>query len=93
MITCAACHGVDGSGKLIRAGMPTIPDLTSLAWQMSQTDLEIAHRIQDGNEPLMPAYRDKLSQSQILALTVYVRAFAVAPPRAARPGQWSRRPR
>jgi quinol-cytochrome oxidoreductase complex cytochrome b subunit/mono/diheme cytochrome c family protein len=77
---CVACHGVDGSGKQIRAGMPTIPDLTSLAWQMSQTDVEITHRIQDGNEPLMPAYRDKLSQHQILALTVYVRAFAVTPP-------------
>ncbi len=76
---CAACHGVEGSGKQIRVGMPTIPDLTSLAWQMSQTDLEIAHRIQDGNEPLMPAYRDKLSQQQILALTVYVRAFAIGP--------------
>jgi mono/diheme cytochrome c family protein len=76
---CVACHSIDGSGKQIRAGMPTIPDLTSLAWQMSQTDLEITHRIQDGNEPLMPAYRDKLSQQQILALTVYVRAFAVAP--------------
>jgi ubiquinol-cytochrome c reductase cytochrome b subunit len=74
---CVACHGVDGSGKQIRAGMPTIPDFTSLAWQMSQTDLEITHRTQDGNEPLMPAYRDKLSQRQILALTVYVRAFAV----------------
>jgi quinol-cytochrome oxidoreductase complex cytochrome b subunit/mono/diheme cytochrome c family protein len=76
---CAACHGVDGSGKQIRAGMPTIPDLTSFAWQMSQTDLEITHRIVDGNEPLMPAYRDKLSQPQILALTVYVRAFAIGP--------------
>ncbi len=81
---CAACHGVDGSGQQIRKGMPTIPDFTSLAWQMSQTDLEINHRIIDGNEPLMPAYRDKLSQPQILALSVYVRAFAVglieAPP-------------
>jgi quinol-cytochrome oxidoreductase complex cytochrome b subunit/mono/diheme cytochrome c family protein len=76
---CAACHGVDGSGKLIRAGMPTIPDFTSLAWQMSQTDLEIAHRIQDGNEPLMPAFRDKLSQAQNLGLTIYVRAFAIEP--------------
>ena len=45
---CAACHGVDGTGKLIRAGMPTIPDFTSLAWQMSQTDLEITHRIRGG---------------------------------------------
>jgi quinol-cytochrome oxidoreductase complex cytochrome b subunit/mono/diheme cytochrome c family protein len=86
---CAACHGVDGSGKQIRAGLPTIPDFTSLAWQTSQTDLEIAHRILDGNEPLMPAYRDKLSQQQVLALTVYVRAFAVGPlePGAPKPPQ------
>jgi ubiquinol-cytochrome c reductase cytochrome b subunit len=76
---CASCHGVDGSGKQIRAAMPRIPDFSSLAWQMSQTDLEIAHRIQDGYEPTMPAYRDKLSQQQILALTVYVRAFSVVP--------------
>jgi mono/diheme cytochrome c family protein len=76
---CAACHGVNGTGAQIRPGMPTIPDFTSLAWQMSQTDLEITHRIQDGNEPLMPAYRKKLSQPQILALAVYVRAFAIGP--------------
>jgi len=75
---CSACHGVDGSAKQMRAGLPTIPDFTSLTWQLSQTDLEIAHRIQDGNEPLMPAYREKLSQQQILALTVYVRAFSIA---------------
>jgi ubiquinol-cytochrome c reductase cytochrome b subunit len=76
---CLACHAVDGSGNQIRASMPTIPDFTSLAWQMSQTDVEITHRIVDGNEPLMPAYRDKLSQQQILGLAVYLRAFAVAP--------------
>jgi quinol-cytochrome oxidoreductase complex cytochrome b subunit/mono/diheme cytochrome c family protein len=75
---CAACHGVDGSGKQIRPGMPTIPDFSSLAWQMSQTDLEITHRIQDGNEPLMPAYRNKLSAKEILALSIYTRAFAVS---------------
>jgi ubiquinol-cytochrome c reductase cytochrome b subunit len=78
--TCAACHGLDGTGKQLRAGLPTIPDFTSLAWQLSQTELEIAHRIQDGNEPLMPAYRDKLPQRQILALALYVRAFSLAPP-------------
>ncbi len=72
---CAACHAVDGSAAKTRAVMPTIPDFTSLAWQMSQTELEIAHRIVDGQEPLMPAYRDKLSAREILALTIYVRAF------------------
>jgi quinol-cytochrome oxidoreductase complex cytochrome b subunit/mono/diheme cytochrome c family protein len=84
---CAACHGLDGSGKQIRGGMPTIPDFTSLAWQMSQTDLEITHRILDGNEPLMPAFRDKLSRDQNLALTIYVRAFAITlpTPTAAKP--------
>jgi ubiquinol-cytochrome c reductase cytochrome b subunit len=82
---CAACHNVDGSGKQVRAGMPTIPDFTSLAWQLSQTDLEITHRIVDGNEPLMPAYRDKLTQRQMLALSVYVRAFAIGPSAAEAP--------
>jgi ubiquinol-cytochrome c reductase cytochrome b subunit len=82
---CAACHGVDGSGKQIRAGMPTIPDFTSMAWQMSQTELEIAHRIQDGNEPLMPAYRTKLTDQQILGLTIYVRAFKEEPGKESAP--------
>jgi quinol-cytochrome oxidoreductase complex cytochrome b subunit/cytochrome c len=76
---CAACHGVNGSGQRLRAGMPTLPDFTSMAWQMSQTDLEIAHRIQEGSVPLMPAYRDKLPPRHILALTIYVRAFAAEP--------------
>ncbi len=79
---CAACHGVDGSGKPMRAGLPTIPDFTSLAWQMSQTDLEITDRIVNGDEPLMPAFRDKLSREQNLALTIYVRAFAIEPRQA-----------
>ncbi len=76
---CAACHGVDGTANQVRKGMPTIPNFTSLAWQMSQTDLEITHQILSGKEPLMPAYRDKLSRQEILGLAVYVRAFAVHP--------------
>jgi ubiquinol-cytochrome c reductase cytochrome b subunit len=72
---CTGCHGTDGSARSTRAVMPTVPDFTSLAWQMSKTELEIAHQIQAGHEPLMPAYGDKLSSSEILALTIYVRAF------------------
>jgi quinol-cytochrome oxidoreductase complex cytochrome b subunit len=82
---CAACHGVDGSAKQTRPAMPTVPDFTSLAWQMSQTDLEITHRIVGGQEPLMPAFRDKLSNDQILGLTVYIRAFAIEPHAATSP--------
>jgi quinol-cytochrome oxidoreductase complex cytochrome b subunit/mono/diheme cytochrome c family protein len=76
---CAACHGVDGTGDHVRKGMPTIPNFSSLAWQMSQTDIEITHQILDGKEPLMPAYEDKLSKQQILGLSVYIRAFAIHP--------------
>jgi ubiquinol-cytochrome c reductase cytochrome b subunit len=72
---CAACHGVDGTASKTRQVMTTIPDFTSLAWQLSQTELEITHRIIDGQEPLMPAYRNKLSEQEILALAIYVRAF------------------
>jgi mono/diheme cytochrome c family protein len=85
---CVACHGIDGTGSQIRAGMPAIPDFTSLAWQLSQTDLEITYRIQEGSEPLMPAYRDKLNQQQILSLAIYVRAFSigVTEPAGSKPG-------
>jgi quinol-cytochrome oxidoreductase complex cytochrome b subunit len=76
---CAACHGVDGTGSQVRKGLPTIPDFTSMAWQMSKPGLEVADRIRDGDEPLMPAYRDKLTTQQILGVAVYVRAFAASP--------------
>jgi quinol-cytochrome oxidoreductase complex cytochrome b subunit len=76
---CASCHGVNGTGNAIRPAMRSIPDFTSLAWQMSQTDLAITHQIREGTAPLMPAYKDKLSQPQILALAIYVRAFAIEP--------------
>jgi quinol-cytochrome oxidoreductase complex cytochrome b subunit/cytochrome c len=76
---CAACHGVDGAGSLLRAAQPTMPDFTSLAWQVANTDLDIVHQIRDGKEPTMPAYRDKLGERQILGLAVYVRAFAIGP--------------
>lgn len=76
---CAACHGVDGTADQVRKGMPPIPDFTSFAWQMSQTDLEITHQIHAGKEPLMPAFGDKLSKQQIVGLAIYVRAFSVRP--------------
>jgi quinol-cytochrome oxidoreductase complex cytochrome b subunit/mono/diheme cytochrome c family protein len=86
---CQACHGVDGSGKQIRAAMPTVPDFTSLAWQIGRRDVEITHRIMDGNGPLMPAFRDKLTKEENLGLAVYVRAFSIefSKPATAGPGK------
>jgi mono/diheme cytochrome c family protein len=77
---CAACHGEDGTGSNIRKVLPLIPDFTSLAWQMSQTELAIVNQIDYGSHPLMPAFRYKLPPEQILGLAVYVRSFAVHQP-------------
>lgn len=73
---CSACHGVDGTGNNIRALIPLIPDFTSLAWQMSQTELAIVNQIDYGSYPLMPSFRYKLANEDILRLAVYVRSFA-----------------
>jgi len=88
-VHCQACHGVDGSGDAVRASMKTIPDFTSLEWQTAHPEVEIAHRIMTGDPPLMPAFKDKLTQPQNLALAIYVRAFSVEPGKAtpAQPGQ------
>ena len=77
---CLACHGVDGTGSALRPALPTIPDLTSAAWQKSQSDADLSGRIRDGKDPAMPAFKDKLSSEQIGALVVYARAFAAREP-------------
>jgi mono/diheme cytochrome c family protein len=73
---CAACHADDGTGSLLRVRLPNLPDFTSLAWQLSQTNLEIINRIEYGDEPLMPSFRYQLTRAQILGLAIYIRTFA-----------------
>jgi mono/diheme cytochrome c family protein len=73
---CSACHGEEGTANHIRKVLPLIPDFTSLAWQMAQTEMAIVNQIDYGSLPLMPAFRYKLTQQQILSLAVYVRSFA-----------------
>jgi mono/diheme cytochrome c family protein len=82
---CFACHGEDGTGNLYRARQPTIPDFTSLAWQLSQTNLEIINRIEYGDEPLMPSFRYQLPRDQIIGLSIYVRSFAIKSDRGSGP--------
>ena len=90
-VHCQACHGVDGSGDAVRSAMKTIPDFTSLEWQAAHPEVEIAHRIMTGDPPLMPAFKDKLTKNQNLALAIYVRAFSVEPGKT-RPAQPGREP-
>jgi mono/diheme cytochrome c family protein len=77
---CAACHAEDGSGTNMRKILPLIPDFTSVAWQMSQTELAIVNQIDYGSAPLMPAWRYKLTREQVLGLAVYIRSFAAQQP-------------
>jgi len=73
---CAACHGEDGKGTNMRKVLHLIPDFTSLAWQLSQTELALVNQIDYGSAPFMPAFRYKLTREQVLGLAVYIRSFA-----------------
>jgi len=83
---CSACHAPDGTGNQMRKALPNIPDFTSLAWQVSQTEVALVNQIDYGSLPLMPAFRYKLTRDQIQGLAVYIRSFpsrnvgAPAPP-------------
>jgi mono/diheme cytochrome c family protein len=80
---CAGCHGEDGSGSAIRKALPNIPDFTSLAWQVSQTELALVNQIDYGSLPLMPSFRYKLTREEIQGLAVYVRSFPSRKPATA----------
>ena len=61
---CAHCHGADARGD-------EGPDLHSLDW----TDKQITTRILNGKKGQMTAFRDKLNQSQIKTVIVYLRTL------------------
>jgi cytochrome c oxidase cbb3-type subunit III len=69
---CSMCHGVDGKGY---PALKT-PDFTSSKWQASVKDSEILDAIKNGKkDTAMPAFADKLSEKEILAVLRQVRAF------------------
>ncbi|MGE5326562.1 MAG: c-type cytochrome [Deltaproteobacteria bacterium] len=69
---CTMCHGVDGKGfKALKT-----PDFTDPKWQAAAKDNEILNVIKNGKkDTAMPAFADKLSEKEILALVRQVRAF------------------
>jgi mono/diheme cytochrome c family protein len=71
---CALCHGENG------AGLPSWkakgqPDFTNADWQKSRTDAQITETVKNGKGKYMPAFKAKLSDEEIAALTAQVRAF------------------
>jgi mono/diheme cytochrome c family protein len=73
-VSCASCHGRDGSGG--GPGLPPgtrVPDLRST----QRTDAELLEIIANGRG-LMPPFGQKLSEASIAALVAHVRSLGAA---------------
>jgi cytochrome c oxidase cbb3-type subunit 3 len=72
---CAACHGDDGKGNLEIGA----PNLTTKVWLYGGKDgidkVAIEERINVGGGGVMPAWSDRLDESTIKSLAVYVHSL------------------
>lgn len=78
---CARCHGDDGVGNTKAGRKLHIKDLTLAKIQTRLTDDRIRESVADGikndeGEEQMPAFREKLSESERNELVGYVRSLA-----------------
>jgi len=77
---CASCHGKDGKGQTKAGKMAEAKDLTDAAYQASFTDEQMHKQIKEGlkdknGKERMKPFSEKLTDEEIKALIVYVRAF------------------
>jgi mono/diheme cytochrome c family protein len=77
---CVSCHGTDGSGNIVRASMPSIPNFSVRAWQEQQSDVQLMTSVLEGKGTEMPAFNTKLTEIQARELVTYIRSYA---------GSWS----
>ncbi len=66
---CAMCHGADGKGGKMGTKDFASPDIQGM------TDAQLAEVITKGKAPKMPAYGDKLKDSEIKDLVAYIRTL------------------
>ncbi len=66
---CAMCHGADGKGGKMGTRDFAAPDIQGM------TDAQLTEIITKGKPPKMPAYGDKLKDSDIKDLVAYIRTF------------------
>jgi cytochrome c6 len=66
---CAMCHGADGKGGKMGTKDFGSPDIQAM------TDAQLADVISKGKPPKMPAYGDKLKDSDVKGLVAYIRTF------------------
>jgi len=72
---CASCHGKDGRARTFKAKFNHARDLTDPLWQDEVSDERLFNSIMNGKKK-MPAYRKKLSESQVNSLIAYVRTLS-----------------
>ncbi|HEY5042852.1 MAG TPA: c-type cytochrome [Verrucomicrobiae bacterium] len=75
---CATCHGQNGRARTFHGRLVGAQNLTDAMWQDDTTDDQIINAIKTGPRA-MPAFAEKLSPSEIEALTAYVRTFKPTP--------------
>src|SRR5215813_2286439 len=71
---CATCHGKDGRGTPNWRSKGQ-PDFTDKNWQKAHTDAQITDATKNGKGKFMPAFKSKMSDEEIAAVTARIRAF------------------
>ncbi|MDQ6651361.1 MAG: cytochrome c [Acidobacteriota bacterium] len=69
---CDTCHGKDGQAKTFKAKFNHARNLTDAKWQSGVSDERLFNSISNGKGK-MPAFRKKLSETQINGLVAFVR--------------------
>lgn len=68
---CALCHGTEGKGDQLQGA----PNLTDPIWLYGGDVATIRETLWNGRGGVMPAWDQRLSEEEILALAVYVHAL------------------
>jgi mono/diheme cytochrome c family protein len=92
--SCSGCHGKDGKGTRIREKVRGAPDFTSLLWQQSRSDAQLAVSIREGKGAQMPPFSETLTGRAEQELVAFIRSLCperVAEPAEAAPGDFEKR--
>lgn len=71
---CAKCHGDSGQADSWRGYLYFARDFNSRRWQAANDDADIREAIEQGPR-IMPAFRNKLTEEERMALLKVVRGF------------------
>lgn len=80
-LECAVCHGPTGRGEGVQASQlaEVVPDFADGAFGLERTNADFATAIRAGVGAAMPAFSDRLTETETEALADYVRALWFAP--------------